>query len=254
MAESRKPLRRVLIWAALLLLSAPLTPALAGSYYVTPVGLTLSPDNPMGEFRLINMGEHTLHVQVEVDRWSQEGNRNVQELSREFIVSPLVAEIPPDGSQIVRLGLRHSVAAEVEQSYRVMFREIPDVDPEDKKQVLLNYSVPVFVAPTTEASLQLNWTLAKTDSSTLLLQVTNTGTVHAKIQIHSLRHDEDPATPVVTDSVLAGILRDKPLTYLLPGATRELKLSTIRGVNQGDRLRLSVDLDAKREELLLTVQ
>ncbi|HLW75103.1 MAG TPA: hypothetical protein VKT74_08550, partial [Gammaproteobacteria bacterium] len=127
-------------------------------------------------------------------------------------------------------------------------------DPEDKTRVLLNYSVPLFVTPATDGDQQLTWTLLKADSSTLLLKVTNNGIVHAKIQIHSVMRDKKPISSVISDSALAAELRDNPLTYLLPGASRELKLAAIPGVSQGDRLQLSLDLDATREDLPLTVQ
>ena len=162
-----------------LLLACPLTPALAGAYLVTPVSLAMSADDRLGEFRLTNMDQHVLHVQVQVDRWTQDGNRNVQTADRDFIISPAIAEIPPGGTQIVRLGLRHPVATTLELSYRVMFREIPEHGAKDKTGILLDYSVPLFVAPQNDGGAQLVWTALKADPNTLLLEVTYTGTQHA---------------------------------------------------------------------------
>jgi len=254
MDRSTKSPFQALRWVALLLAACPLAPAFADSYLVTPVSLTLNADNPLGEFRLVNMDQRTLHVQLEVVRWTQEGNQNVEKRNDDFIISPMLAEIPPGGSQIVRLGLRQPAAAVTEQSYRVMFREIPDGAPEGARRILLNYSVPLFVAPATEGGQQLAWTLRKVDSNTLVLQVTNSGIMHAKIQIHSLRYDKQPGTAVVSDAALSENLRENPLIYVLPGASRELKLSAVADVRPGERLRLSIDLDASRQDVPLTVQ
>lgn len=246
--------RGVLRWAAALLLAPLLPPAFAGTYLVTPVSLTMGADDRVGEFRLINMDQHVLHIQVQVDRWTQDASRNVQTADRDFIVSPPVAEIPPGGTQIVRLGLRYPVATTVEQSYRVMFRELPETTAGDKTRILLDYSVPMFVLPLNDAHAQLVWRALKMDSNTLLLQVVNTGNEHVKVEIHSLKSDRKDGPDIVSDTILTAALKGEPLQYTLAGAHRELKLAVPGGVKPGDRLWLSVDIDANREDIPLTVE
>jgi hypothetical protein len=88
----------------------------------------------------------------------------------------------------------------------------------------------------------------------LLLCIDNTGSRHGKITIHSLTKQAGIAITLVSESDLAALDDSKNIHYVLSGAHREMRLNLAQSISRGDRLLLSVDVNAKRQDISLTVQ
>ncbi|HSC46864.1 MAG TPA: fimbria/pilus periplasmic chaperone [Gammaproteobacteria bacterium] len=231
------------------------TPCFADTYTVAPVSMTLEADSPRGEFRLVNQEGRSLRVQIDVNRWSQEHNWNEEQTSTDFIVSPRFADIAPHGVQIVRVAYRYPVAASQELSYRVLFREIPSsVGLRKDGYVALNYSIPLFVEPSAAHELHLAWSAIRTGPTGLLLCVDNAGGVHGKIKIHSLSKQQDVGTELLSESDFAAMNQSKIIHYVLAGTHREMQLGLPHALDQGAQLLLSVDVNTKHQDILLTLR
>lgn len=139
-------------WLALALLCVALD-GLAATFGLTPMRVALSSASPTGIVTVNNSGDAPLTVQVQPLAWSQPGGKDLYEETRAFIVSPPIFTIPPGGAQIVRVALRGQPAANVEQSYRLVFREVPAAEEASTDRALfhiaLNMDIPMFVAPAT---------------------------------------------------------------------------------------------------------
>jgi len=237
------------------LLSAPAPACLAHAYVVTPVSMTLNTDDPRGEFRLVNQDSNPVRVQVDVQLWSQDGRRNQQVATDDFIVSPRFADIPAQGSQIVRVAYRRRGGLPQELSYRVMFRELPSPDQTGTARgVALNYSVPLFVVPPVAGSPQLAWQATQTGDSTLRVDIRNAGSVHSKIKFGSLVRQQHPDLPAISESELQRAVQTALVHYVLAGSQREMYLKLASPLTPGEHLLLTVDVDAKQQQIPLVVQ
>ena len=124
---------------------------LAATFGLTPMRVALSAASPTGIVTVNNSGDAPLTVQVQPLAWSQPGGKDLYEETRAFIVSPPIFTVPPGGAQIVRVALRGPPAPAVEQSYRLVFREVPAAEEASTDRALfhiaLNMDIPMFVAP-----------------------------------------------------------------------------------------------------------
>jgi fimbrial chaperone protein len=102
-------------------------------------------------------------VQAEMMLWEQVDGEDRLTPTRDLLVSPAVFTLPPNGSQLVRVALRH-VPADVtrELAYRLILQEVPQPANPDAAglRVTLRLSVPVFVATAGATGPDLAWSAA----------------------------------------------------------------------------------------------
>lgn len=91
--------------------------------------------------------------QIELLEWNQENGKEVLTKTKNLIASPLMLKIAPRSKQIVRIGSRNLVLTQNEQSYRIIFNQIPLNGPKGV-QVLTNISIPIFIAPKNDLDLK----------------------------------------------------------------------------------------------------
>lgn len=163
------------------LVGAP-SPALAGSFSVSPVRAQLSAEAPIASLTVRNQGESEVSIQVQTFEWTQQDGADSQLPTDALIASPAIFTIPAAGTQTLRLGLRQFSSGAVERSYRLLLRELPAPvdDSFQGLKVALALSVPVFVAPDSEPQERLEWQLQRA-AEQLQLTVRNTGNVHVQI-------------------------------------------------------------------------
>jgi fimbrial chaperone protein len=112
-------------------------------------------------------------------------------------------------------------------------------------QVALRVGLPLFVQPTQgQARAALNWTLTRSGSDVVRLELLNEGNGHiqiAEVQLLPLSGE----TPVASQSALA---------YVLPGQRRswEFKVANNQAAALGERLRLKAATDSGSVETQLT--
>lgn len=206
MAATR-PVARLL--GALLWLAAG-TGAASG-LQVAPVSLTLPPGEHGQALWLSNSGDVPLHAQVRVYRWQQRNGQESLEPTRDLVASPPMIEIDPGQTQLVRV-VRPGAppSGSDEAAYRLLINELPLERPEKSGvDFVMEYSLPVFLAPSAPTRDQLHWSLVRVAGGTKL-RVSNAGNGHARLSALSV--EGGSGRREVADGLLG---------YVLPGATME---------------------------------
>ncbi|MEJ1166413.1 spore coat protein U domain-containing protein [Variovorax sp. CCNWLW186] len=174
--------RLLLRCAAVLALAWTHTLASASGLQVSPVTLTLQPSQNADGLWLSNTGDTVVHAQVRVYHWAQENGTEKLTPSRDLLVSPPMVQLGMSERQLIRVIRSGAPAGPVEGSYRVIIDELP-VEVKEKKglQLVLRYSVPIFIAPTTQSPApQLTWSLRREEGQAVL-KVANSGGMHAQL-------------------------------------------------------------------------
>ena len=202
----------------------------ASTLSVTPIRLVLSPESPLGTFTVINEGPVASRVQLILNDWKQAKGADVLTPSREVLVNPTIFEVPGNGRQIVRLGLRVP-ALPTERSYRLVMREIPTAAQLKTNTigVLLQISVPLFV-PVQDAKANLVWHARAAPHGVDLL-LDNKGRRHA--QFLELTVTRDGKTVGKTNTS----------TYVLPDSSGHVLVPLTAPVAAGDTLRVDARTD-----------
>ena len=203
--------KNISAWAGLAALLA-LSPALAGTFTISPLRVDFADATGMAVLTVRNEDGKSVVVQTQGLAWSQEGGQDALTPSRDLLVSPAVFTLPAGGSQLVRIALRRDVDPARELTYRLLLQEVPQAASPDFNglQIVLRLSVPVFVAPRAPAAPQIAWAAARGDDGKLSLSARNDGSAHARIHRFSVKTADGVTT-----------LLDQPeLAYLLPGSSR----------------------------------
>jgi fimbrial chaperone protein len=157
--------------------------AAASGLQVSPVTLTLQPAQNADGLWLSNTGDNVVHAQVRVYRWTQENGVEKLTPSRGLLVSPPMVQLAMSDRQLIRVIRADAPPGAVEDAYRVVIDELP-VEVQEKKglQLVLRYSVPIFVAATgaQSAAPQLKWSLRR-EGDQAVLEIANSGGMHAQL-------------------------------------------------------------------------
>lgn len=225
-----RTLGRALLGLALLLGGAGA--ARAGSFAVAPVRATLAAGQTVQTLTVRNTGATEAVVQLELLKWSQQDGKDIFEASRDVLATPPLFTLPPQGQQVIRVGLRTPPDATAERSYRLFLTEVPPppLPGTQGLQIALQISLPVFITPAAAAAPRLQWR-AMREGKGLRLSVTNSGAAH--VQITRLRLTQTAGAELV----------DRTLSeYVLPGQARSWLLAP--AAMPGPRLHLRAQSDA----------
>jgi fimbrial chaperone protein len=188
----------------------------AGNFSVTPIRVNLDPKVPRASVTLRNLGTEAVVVQAELLKWKpfEEYVR-----SRELLVNPVIFTVPPQASQIVRIGisgLLESARPDQELAYRLFLQEVPPRPKKGKEglRTALKIGIPVFVPPT-QPHLEVRWNATLTRRGQLKIHAKNDGNVHVQIAELKLTSPSSGAGEG-DDLVLQRDIRD----YLLPGDSK----------------------------------
>lgn len=228
----------VLASAAALGLSS--TPAVAGSFAVSPVRVDLSAKTQTGAVTLRNQQDSPVVVQAQVLHWEQhEGNEDLSP-TQDLLVSPAVFTLPARGSQLVRVALQRPVDPARELSYRLILTEVPQQASPGFTglNVTLRLSLPIFVEAQTPATAKLAWSARDEADGSLAVTARNEGETHARVLKFTVAPAEGPGA----------LLEASAPTYILPGqaGTWILENNQKDGIAaaQGRRLRLKGTTEA----------
>jgi fimbrial chaperone protein len=185
------------VWAGFLLFTAAVNAAVAGSFAVNPVRLSLSEEHRVEAIIVRNQGSEAAVVQLETTAWTQAGGQDVYSPTREILATPPIFTVPAGGSQIVRVGLRRPFDARRELAYRLFFQEVPPPPEPGQRglRVALRIGVPVFVPAATVASpTALRWQVAQTAPGVLQVDAVNAGNRHVRVMGLKLSPIDGPRT------------------------------------------------------------
>lgn len=214
------------VLAILILAASPAALVHAAQLQVAPVSIQFGPTTGAQALQLTNPGSEMVEAQVRVQRWSQRDGADNLEPANDIVATPAIVRIAPGQRQVVRLVRNPAVPPAREQAYRVLVDELPDKAEQDGDaglQVLLRYSIPVFVSatatppaprrgaapaplPPTDLSA-VRAQLAAVPGGGTELRVRNSGPTYLRISRLSLQSGDGTPKPVVTGLV----------GYVLPG-------------------------------------
>jgi len=197
--------------------------ALAGSIGIAPLRVDFDTMERNSVVRVVNSGTEILTMQVEALDWSQaEDGRDQYEATSDVIAVPPIFSIPPGETQLVRVGLLSQQPLEVEQSYRLLFTELPP--PMNNKavaglQLRMRVSIHVFSAAVTVDEPELEFIEHEfVEDGRLRVKLRNNGKTHIRVS-------KLTAFGLILDGNLAGNpdqeLKLTSAKYLLRGVSRD---------------------------------
>lgn len=208
-----------LIAATLVLALAAASAAGAASLRVSPVTIQLEAPASAARLTLANPGDDATQIQVRVFRWTQVDGEDRLERASGLVASPPATEIQGGGESLVRIIRVAESPVAREESYRVLVDQLPEpgVRRGASLDILMRYSIPVFVSPGDQAPPEIAWSATRAGDA-LILTATNTG--GRRVKLTALGLDGDGAgAPIRQDGlvgyVLAGGLRS--WSYKVPG-------------------------------------
>ena len=193
----------------------------AAGLQVSPTSLSLPAKQRAGIFTLGNTGKEPLTAQVRVFLWSQDENGGeILEPTDTVIASPPMIKLEAGAQQQFRVMRVKPSDKQAEEAYRLIVDELPAPDSKPQKgiQLVMRYSLPLFINVQNNTEPKLQWRAEKTVNGKTVLVAENTGNAHA--QLSNITFQTTSAKDALTlASGLAG--------YVLPGNTwkRELEVS-----------------------------
>lgn len=156
-------MRPLLILATALTLLLP-AQARAGSLQVTPVSVDLNQSRRTATLTLGNTGDAAIDVQVRVFRWTIVDGVERLEPTDEVVASPPAGRLAPGATQLIRIVRVSDRPAPLEESYRVLVDELPDLSRVQAGEVslLIRQSIPIFFASRPAKSVEVSWRMERT--------------------------------------------------------------------------------------------
>lgn len=198
-----------------------LLPGLAGAagLQVSPTTVEVAATRGAGGLTLVNNSARPLTAQTRVFRWTQADGQDVLEPSTDLVVSPPMLELPPGGTQLVRV-IRTGPPPQHEAAYRLIVDELPVEQPEGEPgaalRFALRYSIPVFLGPAGgEPTAPVLHARVTADRDGRQFELQNLG--NGRAQIAALTYlapsgERISIAPGLSGYVLAGQLRRWPLS------------------------------------------
>lgn len=217
-------------------------PAAAG-VLIWPTNVYIDSREKGNAMWLENRGDAVQTYQLQIYKWTQANGKDELKDQNAIVASPPIMQIEPGKKQLVRLIRTEAVPAGKEQTYRVIFDEIPSATPEAKDETngvkfRMRYSIPIFVFgeglsrqsmqpgdEKTEADKaitgkNLSWRIAS-GKKQKTLEIHNSGPVHVHLRnLTFARTGETWTDP------------GGPAGYILPGATMSWPLKASMGSGQ----------------------
>lgn len=176
----------------------PLTCA-AAELGVMPVSVQLDREHARAVLRVVNLGREPATVQADALLWQRQAGRDIEQPTKDLILSPPLFVVPPGRTQVLRVGLRGGFPVDEGRAYRLVLRELPPAPASEPRtagqvRVLVAMRLPVLVAPQ-QARDSESWSASRSADGQVAAEVVNHGNGHLKVG--SLRLlGEDDATVV----------------------------------------------------------
>lgn len=206
-------------WLAAVLLAGLSLTAQAGQVRLSPLSLSLTPDQRATTVTLRNETRTPVSLQVRVFSWQQDLEAGMLlGPTADIALSPAMVTLAPGATQLVRVVSRVARAADDvggERYYRVLIDELPSVAnaSHDKIKVLTRYSLPLFLEPRVAGLPRLSLRLQHCQDGRQRLVAVNAGERRARLADWRLL---DGSQVLAGEPGLAG--------YVLPGSALALPL------------------------------
>ena len=181
--------------------------SLAASLQVAPISVAFSPQEKAKEIWLTNTSERPIRAQTRVLIWSQVAGQDQVNPTRDLVASPSITEIKAGEQQLIRIIRIAPQNTAVEQTYRLLIDELPSsaqADAQTGLQLLLQYSIPVFIQPTDSIAMRNGLTLLNQVNfqyQNQQLIVTNNAKSHIRISELTYIHPNGERIPLINGLV-----------------------------------------------------
>ncbi|MEJ0025034.1 MAG: fimbria/pilus periplasmic chaperone [Rhizomicrobium sp.] len=203
-------------------------PAAAGAFEIAPTTIDLAPGADRAVFYVTNHGSQPIVVQVQGFDWRQTDRGEQLDRSDALTISPPMVRLIPERRQTIRLAIGPGAAPD-ERSFRLVVSELPDpqISAPQGVRVLLQLSVPIFVASPHPTPARLAWSAVPSPGG-FSLAARNSGTRHAKLMNMVLTTAGGAKVAVAPDTI----------SYILAGVSRRWTVA-LPGLKAGETLRLT---------------
>lgn len=205
---------RLLSTVAFIGISVMSMPLKASGLAVSPLKLSLKPQQQMTSLTVTNTGSKPLLVQGRVMTWVNSEDMSGSEVTKDMMLTPPLFRLAPGAKQLVRVGwLQQTQPPSTEQAFRVILQEVPNPDVStDGIKVTLALSLPLFADATNLPVSRLDWEL-QSEESGHQIQLKNLGNRHQRFTFFK-----------VTDAQQHVLLEASRLLYVLPGQQHAIPL------------------------------
>ena len=177
-------IRSLLHAAILLAIVLTSLAASAQTIAVMPVNIFLPPGEMATTISITNKGTAETAIQIRAYDWAIKDGEDQLAPATALLVSPPLATIAPGASQIIRLVLRQTPAAQ-EVTYRILVDQIPPASSAGTVRIVVRLSLPVFAEPAAKARPAIAFHLERSPNpkldpqqDNLVLVGVNTGAIH----------------------------------------------------------------------------
>lgn len=115
---------------------------------ISPVLLKITPNNKITSFEIRNSNTTNISFQIDICDWDNCHIDKIGSIDPNWIISPKIISIPPNGKQIIRLTQRNISSQATEQKKRLLVREIETTPNQKGIKIKSNYSIPLFARNT----------------------------------------------------------------------------------------------------------
>jgi fimbrial chaperone protein len=167
--------------------------------------------------QLRNLGARPVNVQLRIFRWLQVEGKDAFVETRDVVVSPPFATLPPNGEQVLRIIRTSKQPLQGEESYRLLVDQLPD--PVRKTgasavDFVVRYSIPVFFGKAAPAIVPLDWSVEKHAGG---LRLTAINPSERRVRVSDLRLSNETGQNLSFFKGLAGyVLAHSAMTWTIP--------------------------------------
>lgn len=215
--------------------------AIAGTFSVDPVRVSLAAGHPIDSVTIRNSSAEPVVVQLEVSSWAQHEGEALLAPTTDLLATPPIFTIPAGSSQLVRVGLRRPPDTQRELSYRLFLREVPSATPTASSiRITLSISLPVFVTPLAKLAPKVNWRAQTAPNGLVRIEANNVGNAHvhlAQLDVSQVETGRKLAAQAISGYVLAADDRSwtlAPQSLPPPGGLLRILARTDAGELQAD--------------------
>ncbi|MFO1418473.1 MAG: fimbria/pilus periplasmic chaperone [Methylotetracoccus sp.] len=181
----------------------------AAQVSVSPTSVELSAKRTSATVTLRNSSGESVVMQSSVATWVRQAGEDQHKPTTDLIATPPIFTIPPNGTQIVRVGFRRPVDPRKELAYRLFLQEVPPEKPLDRSGVrlALKMILPVMVEAANPSPPRPSWSGARRSDGSIEVTLFNAGGTHVSVQelkIGAIKGVPTPRSQPAAPSVLPG--------------------------------------------------
>jgi fimbrial chaperone protein len=206
----------------------------ASEVAISPVRLQLLPGEKITSFSLTNRSQLPMVVQLEAIEWKHDHGNDIHKETKKVIVTPPIAKILPNETQVVRAGLMSPADPTYGATYRVVIKELPQPvsDAQPGIQTLLEIRLPLLVEPVVKQCPRFTCSVKRSGPQVYEVSLENKGQSHFQISTLGLGKEGDSA-PLASKDIS---------DYLVPTQRKTWTLE-VPGVFSGNSLQVFVKTD-----------